>query len=229
MRFCKTKLRLLPLALVSSRISLRGADDHIVCDLDVESSATSVFRPGRERDFDRVVERDRLKDGPQIVKAVRPASETSRQVDLGERLDPRSPVDRPSIMQQRIDIVVGQFLATPQEIQFDHEPVARDCPPSFSTSRATAAAVPPVARTSSTISTRCPSSIASLWISSRSVPYSSSYSQNSTSQGASSVCAPEQTPFRGREQRPERRNILAPRCRQRRRSCCPCSARGRRR
>ena len=57
-------------------------------------------------------------------------------------------------------------------------------PPSRSTSRAVAAAVPPVAITSSTISTRSPGAIASRWISSRSVPYSSSYSSRSISHGS---------------------------------------------
>ena len=57
-------------------------------------------------------------------------------------------------------------------------------PPSRSTSRAVAAAVPPVAITSSTTSTCSPGAIASRWISSRSVPYSSSYSSRSISHGS---------------------------------------------
>ena len=47
-----------------------------------------------------------------------------------------------------------------------------------------AAAVPPVASTSSTISTRSPGWMASRWISSLSVPYSSSYSSRATAHGS---------------------------------------------
>ena len=57
-------------------------------------------------------------------------------------------------------------------------------PPIRSTSVAVALAVPPVARTSSTISTRSPGATASLWISSVAVPYSSPYSDASVSQGS---------------------------------------------
>ena len=53
---------------------------------------------------------------------------------------------------------------------------ASDCtsPPSLRTRAVVAAAVPPVASTSSTMSTRCPGSTASAWISRQSVPYSRS-------------------------------------------------------
>ena len=49
------------------------------------------------------------------------------------------------------------------------------CAPSDSTNRRVASAVPPVARTSSTINTRAGGAHASAWISSVSVPYSRSY------------------------------------------------------
>ena len=56
--------------------------------------------------------------------------------------------------------------------------------PSPSTRRTAAAAVPPVASTSSTISTRSPGRMASRWISSLSVPYSSMYSSRATAHGS---------------------------------------------
>jgi hypothetical protein len=57
-------------------------------------------------------------------------------------------------------------------------------PPIRSTSSAVALAVPPVARTSSTIRTRSPGATASLWISSVAVAYSSEYSAASVSHGS---------------------------------------------
>ena len=57
-------------------------------------------------------------------------------------------------------------------------------PPSVSTSTAVAAAVPPVASTSSMIRIRSPGWIASRWISSLSVPYSSWYSSRTTAHGS---------------------------------------------
>ena len=57
-------------------------------------------------------------------------------------------------------------------------------PPSVSTNVAVAAAVPPVASTSSTIRIRSPGWMASRWISSLSEPYSSWYSSRTTAHGS---------------------------------------------
>ena len=72
-------------------------------------------------------------------------------------------------------------------------------PPRRSTSRMVASSVPPVASRSSTISTRSPGAIASVWICSMLVPYLSAYSSES---GIAGSCpASEPAPPRPRSRR----------------------------
>src|SRR5690349_9935945 len=64
------------------------------------------------------------------------------------------------------------------------KPKPATTPPNFSTSLATAAAVPPVASTSSTISKGGPGTRASAWIGRVSVPYSSATSIDTQAAGS---------------------------------------------
>ena len=73
-------------------------------------------------------------------------------------------------------VVVTEALAPLEEQQLDQEREANDLCLELLTSSIVPSTVPPVASRSSTISTRWPGRIASLWISSVLVPYSSAYS-----------------------------------------------------
>ena len=84
------------------------------------------------------------------------------------------PTARPPYRSQRLDVVRRRGAARPpRSASSISTPMPTMSPPSVSTRRAVAAAVPPVASTSSMMSTRSPGWMASRWISSLSVPYSS--------------------------------------------------------
>ncbi len=111
-----------------------------------------------ELDCERVLQADRLENGSQFVIAVGPLVEDAQiEVELGER---RNGDAARLILQQREDVVVRQLLrARSGNVSSITKPSPATLPPSSRTRRATAEAVPPVARTSSMIRTLWPGSM----------------------------------------------------------------------
>ena len=120
------------------------------------------FARAAEGDIQPIGQRNGLEDGAELVVSVRHAGKERAARGSAWRKPERAPFASFVVLEQGKDVVAVELSRPPRKVNSTTNATPATVPPKSSTSRVVAFAVPPVARRSSTISTREPSGIASL-------------------------------------------------------------------